>query len=452
MTRIGGTYARLIDELIRERTGIVAGHHQNDTEQRVFGRAMARAGVSDEAVYLALLQRDSKTFDELIADLTVPETYFFRDPPHYELLRREVLPAVLSKRAASETLEVWSAGCATGEEPYSLAMLLEQELLGERSQVLGSDISIRALARARRGVYGRWSLRATNEASVKRYFEQHGREYRLTPRIRKKVRLVQHSLSAEAYPRPGSRAFGFDLILCRNVLIYFDREATAKVGQKLARALKDDGWLMLGPSDPVLEIEEWCDKVATPCGLLYRRRHAREPVPQPRHWRSRTHHARSTPPVALRSEPPAPREEAPRAEPIPVEDPLPALARLLEAHGPTVAEAGCRELITLHPLNAALQLMHATLLYDLGKRDQAEAALRRALYLDRSLLVAQMLVATLVEQRGDHEAAARLYETLAREAEALPAEEPVPHGDGLTHAALAGVARQRVRALQRGPA
>jgi chemotaxis protein methyltransferase CheR len=450
MKRIGGTYARLIDELIRERTGIVAGHHQNDAEQRVMQRAMQRAGVSDEAVFLALLQRDSKTFDELIADLTVPETYFFRDPPHYELLRREVLPAILQKRGAHDTVEVWSAGCASGEEPYSLAMLLEQELLGDRAHVLGSDVSVRALARARRGVYGRWSLRATNDVQVKRYFEQAGREYRLSARIRKQVRFMQHSLSTDVYPRPHSRAFGFDLILCRNVLIYFDPAATDQVGQKLARALKYDGWLMLGPSDPVLEIDEWCDRVATPCGLLYRRRgHKPVRVPQPRHWKPRAQHPRSLPPLPARSEAPTPRTEAPSHL---APDPMLEARRLIEEQGANVAEAGCRDLLARHPLHAPLQLLHATLLHDLGKLDEAEQALRKALYLDRTLLVAQMLAATLAEQRGEHEAAARQYESLAREADALPADEAVPHGDGLSHRALAGVARQRVRALQRGRA
>ncbi|MET0286866.1 MAG: CheR family methyltransferase [Polyangiales bacterium] len=449
MTRIGGTYARLIDQLIRERTGIATGHHQNDSEQRVFGRAMQRAGVTDEAVFLALLQRDTKTFDDLIADLTVPETYFFRDPPHYEMLRREVLPAILRQRGPGDVLEVWSAGCATGEEPYSLAMLLEQELLGERSQVLGSDVSIRALARAKRALYSRWSLRATTELQQKRYFEQVGREYRLAPRIRKKARFIQHSLSAEVYPRPGSRAFGFDLILCRNVLIYFDPKATALVGQKLARALKDDGYLMLGPSDPVLEIDEWCDKVATPCGLLYRRRHMRESVPQVRHWKPRTQRLSSLPPASLRSEPPA----APPALPVvtaPALDPMREVRQLIAEHGPTVAETGCRDLLAQHPLHGALHLMHATLLLDLGRHEESERALRRALYLDRTLLVAQMLSATLAEQRGDQPGAARQYEALAREAALQPTDEPVLLGDGLTHGALASLANQRVRALKRG--
>ncbi len=452
MTRIGGTYARLIDQLIRERTGIATGHHQNDAQQRVLGRAMQRAGVSDEAVFLALLQRDSKAFDELIADLTVPETYFFRDPPHYEMLRREVLPAILRVRGPGETLEVWSAGCATGEEPYSLAMLLEQELLGERSQVLGSDISVRALARARRAVYSRWSLRATTEAQQKRYFEQVGREHRLAPRIRNKVRFQQHSLSATVYPRPATCAVGFDLILCRNVLIYFDPAAIVHVGQRLAGVLREDGWLMMGPSDPLLEIDEWCDKVATPCGLLYHKRHVRDSAPEPRHWKSRAHQASSRPPVATRSEPPPAAPVVTPVAPIvtPEHDPLPELRQLLAEHGAAVAEAGCRDLLTRHPLNAALHLQHAMLLHDLDRQDEAERALRRALYLDRTLLVAQMLSATLAEQRGERSSAARQYEALAHEAGLQPPESDVRHGDGLSHGALASLARQRVRALKRG--
>jgi chemotaxis protein methyltransferase CheR len=326
-------------------------------------------------------------------------------------------------------------------------MLLEQELLGERAHVLGSDISVRALARARRGLYSRWSLRATTEEQAKRYFEPAGREYRLIGRIRKQVRFMQHSLTAASYPTPTSRRAGFDLILCRNVLIYFDPRATVEVGQKLAKSLSEDGWLMLGPSDPILELEEWCDRVATPCGLLYRRRHFAKASPQPMRnkWVPHRHGVRA--PVR-RLEPARP---APAPAPV-VErhQPLLDVQTLLNERGLAVAEAGCRDLLARHPLDAALQMTHASLLFDLGKPDESERALRRALYLDRSLLVAQMLAATLAEQRGEYQSAERQYAALAQQAAALPPDDAVPLGDGLTHAALASLAAQRVHALSRG--
>lgn len=459
MKRLGGAFSKLLDELVRERVGLASSRRHEQAKERVLGEAMKRAGVTDEAVYLALLKRDQRAFDALICDLTVPETYFFRDPPHYELLRREVLPALLTSRGREHVLEVWSAGCATGEEPYSLTILLEQQMLAHRSHVLGTDVSQRALARAHSAVYGSWSMRATNERDRERYFQASGRDYRLIERIRTRARFLQHSLTAALYPAPRSRSAGFDLILCRNVLIYFDPESTARTAQRLASSLSEDGWLMLGPSDPVLDIAEWCDTVTTPCGLLYRR-HSQRQQRLPRRERSDaapaahdpagrmakpvTRRPSAAPPVRSASEPPGPSaadELDPRAL-------LAQVQQLVSAYGPSTAEAGCRDLLGRNALSGALHLLHAMLLIDLARDAEAEQALRRALYLDRSLLIAQMLSATLQERRAEHAEAARSYLLLAQQAGALPASEPVLLGDGLTHAALAELAAQRARALK----
>jgi chemotaxis protein methyltransferase CheR len=488
MRRLGGTFSRLLDELVRERTGLASSRRHEEVKQRVLDKAMARAGVSDEAVYLALLKRDRKAYDDLIADLTVPETYFFRDPAHYELLRREVLPAILRAHDDRHVLELWSAGCASGEEPYSLAILLEQQRLGERSHVLGTDVSFRALARAMQGVYTRWSLRATSPTDRDRYFESRGAEHRLIPRIRASARFVQHSLSSPVYPSPQSRNAGFDLILCRNVLIYFDPQATVDTAQRLARSLNEDGWLMTGPSDPMLELEEWCDAVPTPCGMSYRRRRTGAEAPArpradvlrrlpgaPHVWHSQASSARRT--RALHEGPvvaPAPsRSGSPDRAPLPVPRPdsesrrdTPADVRatpnveraaqvdsieqvraLEREHGSLAAEAGCRDLLATEPLSAGLHVVHAMLLLDLGRDSLAEQALRRASYLDRSLLIAQLVGATLAERRGERAAAGVAYTQLAEACSERPQDELVRLGEGLTHASLGVLARQRARSL-----
>lgn len=511
MKRLGGTFSRLLDELVRERTGLASSRRHEDVKERVLTKAMARAGVSDEAVYLALLKRDRKAYDDLIADLTVPETYFFRDPAHYELLRRVVLPAILAARAHDHVLELWSAGCASGEEPYSLVMLLEQEQLGKRSHVLGTDVSHRALARAMEAVYTRWSLRATGPVDRERYFESAGAEYRLIPRIRSRPRFLQHSLSAPVYPAPHSRSGGFDLILCRNVMIYFDPQAVVDTAQRLARSLNEGGWLMMGPSDPRLELEEWCDVVPTPCGMLYHRRntgalasrtealHASSGTSHLWHSQaSSTRHARTQrdagmPPQtasaltlarapegglglasapsasALRhavdspslARPTARFEELARhdASPRPTTtrdttaapqaelDPVEQVRALEREHGSVAAEAGCRDLLSTEPLSAGLHVLHATLLLDLGRDEPAAQALRRAQYLDRSLLIAQLVGATLAERRGERAAARASYLQLAEACEGRARDELVVLGEGLTYASLRALALQRATAL-----
>jgi chemotaxis protein methyltransferase CheR len=477
MRRLGGTFSHLLDELVRERTGLASSRRHEDAKQRVLGRAMERAGVSDEAVYLALLRRDPRAYDDLIADLTVPETYFFRDAATYALLRREVLPAIVAAREPTHTLEVWSAGCASGEEPYSLAILLEQERLEQRSNVLGTDVSHRALARAREGLYSRWSLRATEERDRARYFEVAGRDYRLIERIRARACFRQHSLSSGAYPLPQNGSTGFDLILCRNVLIYFDGQAMRETAQRLARSLREDGWLLLGPSDPLLEIEEWCDRVPSPCGMLYHRR-----ITGAAHDQPSNRHARALPaqrPTALAStrlaRPPAPPLYS-ELRALPVPSPAPragdsALAAQLASHdqptapsateqvlllarehGSAAAEAGCRDLLTRQPLAAGLHVVHASLLLDLGRDEAAAQALRRAQYLDRSLPIAMLLAATLAERRAARDEALRSYEQLRQACRAEPADRLVPLGEGLTFGALQALAEQRANALCNRPA
>jgi chemotaxis protein methyltransferase CheR len=463
--RLGGNFSRLLDELVRERVGLASSRRHELAKERVLDAAMRRVGVTDEAMYLELLKRDHKEFDALISDLTVPETYFFRDPPHYAMLRREVLPALTRSRGRDHVVEAWSAGCATGEEPYSLAMMFEQEHLASRSHVLGTDVSQRALARASAAIYTRWSMRATATEDRERYFVCEGREFRLISRIRERVRFQQHSLTSPLYPKPRSRAQGFDLILCRNVLIYFDPAAIVTTTQRLASSLSEDGFLLMGPSDPLLELEEWCDTITTPCGLLYRRRSA-EQSRQARPARAWTY----TPPLARQDEGPerasitsarpaadapvtpvegCPRESAQAtAGATSTGDEVELVRGLVHDHGPAAAEAACRDLLRAEPLSGPLHLLHATLLVDLERTADAELALRRALYLDRNLLIAQMLNATLLERGGAHGEALRCYAQLASQARAQAATAPVLLGDGLTHGALADLAEQRVRALK----
>jgi chemotaxis protein methyltransferase CheR len=456
----------LVDELIRERTGLTVERIDAAARERLITHAMKRAGDTDELSYVARLKSDAQTFDALVADLTVHETYFFRDPPHFEALREDVLPAIVRARPSAHVLELWSAGCSSGEEPYSLAITLEQLLLAKRARVLGTDVSPRALARAERAIYGKWALRATDPKDVQRYFTPHGREQRLIDRIRARVSFEQRSLTAGPYPRPSTNLAGFDLILCRNVLIYFEAARSAEVGLQLAQSLAPGGFLMMGPSDPRLSLEALCELVPTPHGMLYRRheagrqtapsRNAEAPrLPASSLWSSqraapelRTSPAlrrdeAAPPPVRARSHDDTTLATVARETPATIEQ----VQRIAREHGAEAAETACRDLLAREPLSPELQFAHAALLVDLGREEAAEVALRRAIYLDRGLLVAHMLYATLLAQRGERAAGRRVYEQLAIRAGEQPPEQLIPLGEGLTYGAVARIAKQRAHAL-----
>ena len=156
--------------------------------------------------------------------ITVGETHFFRNEPQFKALAEVILPELIQRRRPLRQLRLWSAGCATGEEPYSLAILLERLLPDlDRWQVLilATDINRTALERAQTGVFGAWSFRQTPPEFQAAYFHQQGRTFTLDERIRRRVTFACLNLSGSGYPSPLNNTSRMDLILCRNVLIYF---------------------------------------------------------------------------------------------------------------------------------------------------------------------------------------------------------------------------------------
>ncbi|HVR86049.1 MAG TPA: protein-glutamate O-methyltransferase CheR, partial [Planctomycetota bacterium] len=234
-------------------------------------RAMAKAGVSDVAAYLQGLESGSIPLEDLIGELTVGETYFFRDPAQFAVLREEILPTMAGPRHPDRGIRAWSAGCSSGEEAYSLAILFEEEGLAGSSRILATDLSKAALEKARRGVYGPWALRASDAEFKKRYFHATGSRYRIDERFRKNLDFEVHNLAQESLPGPASAASGMDLILCRNVLIYLDSRAIEKVARRLVEALAPGGWILTGPSDPPLRDFTPCAAVVTKAGIFYQR-------------------------------------------------------------------------------------------------------------------------------------------------------------------------------------
>ncbi len=215
----------------------------------------------------ALLQR-------LAEAMTVGESYFFRDSVHFDLLRHELLPEILGRRREQRTLRVWSAACATGEEPYSLAILLHQllpEADGWTWRLLGTDVDRQALAQAREARYRPWSLRQTPGEVVRRYFDVQGNTYRLREPVRSWVTFQHLNLATDRYPDPGRGLADFDLILCRNVLIYFDAETAHQVVQRLYDCLAEGGWLLVSAVEAMPPYYDRFQRIRLGGATVYRR-------------------------------------------------------------------------------------------------------------------------------------------------------------------------------------
>jgi len=190
---------------------------------------------------------------EVVEAMTTNETFFFRDKVPFDHLRDTILPALLQSRASRRTLRIWSAACSTGQEPYSIAMCLKEkaaQLAGWRIEIVGTDLSQEVLEKSRAGIYSQFEVqRGLPIQLLVKYFAQIGELWQLNPDIRAMVQYRQLNLLQDF-----SGLGRFDVVFCRNVLIYFDQETTVNIFERIASVIEPDGMLMLGAAESVVGI------------------------------------------------------------------------------------------------------------------------------------------------------------------------------------------------------
>ncbi|MDD5275758.1 MAG: methyltransferase domain-containing protein [Methylovulum sp.] len=237
--------------LLTAYTGLTIAPSDYDKAVRFLQHRVAELRLFDLSSYLGLLETQSLAADQewqhIVQVLTVPESFFLRDKGQMQILKEHILPELIQRNHHSRQLRLWSAGCSTGEEPYSLALLLQQLLPDIHDWdvlILGTDINDKVLAKARAGLYTRWSLRDVGP-EVLAYFHPaaHG-QLALDASIRDRVSFRRTNLLQT--PFPDFEINDIDLILCRNVFIYFDQQAIATVLAKFTQTLKPEGYLLTG--------------------------------------------------------------------------------------------------------------------------------------------------------------------------------------------------------------
>lgn len=248
---------RLLRDLIKNYCGIFFDDSSKYLLERRLSRRVMLLNLNDFRDYYRFLLYDSKREEELSAImdiLTVNETYFFREPNLLKAFSEEILPELREKNQHSKKLRIWSGGCSTGEEPYTIAMLILEDgrFFGWDIQITGSDISQRVLQVARKGVYGRNSFRQTDSYYIKKYFREEGEGFW---RIKDSVKeLVTFSYLNLLDPFRTRLIETMDVIFCRNVLIYFDMESRKKVIDMFYNKLCNGGYLLLGHAESLLNI------------------------------------------------------------------------------------------------------------------------------------------------------------------------------------------------------
>ena len=232
---------------VRCERGLDCSQYKETFLRRRLAVRMRARSVETYQAYLNVLRSDRAEFDALLVALTINLSYFFRDEAAFEALRYAVLGTLVARRAQTRRLTVWSAGCASGEEPYSVAMILT-DLLGPAlsswdARIQATDVDADTLSRARRGVYKAVSFQDLEADFVGRYFARNEDTYTLQPAIRQLVTFQQHDLTTTP-PLPR-----YDLILCRNVLIYFARQHQERIVRHLLDHLEPGGYLTLGMAE-----------------------------------------------------------------------------------------------------------------------------------------------------------------------------------------------------------
>jgi chemotaxis protein methyltransferase CheR len=261
-------------EVICVRLERVTGLRLSVQQQRLLPTALAQLALEvqiETGVLEARLLDDPVLLERLAQSFTVPETFFGRVAAQVDALRQVVLPALGLLRSDARALRVWCVGCSTGEEAYTLAALLEQAgvFLGWDAQILASDLNRVSLEVAREGVYPNRAFRTEGEA-FKRFAQPEGESWRMLGRLRNRLRFVQHNLLGSEWPVASDSQ---DLIVCRNVSIYFSPERAFEVYARFHDSLADGGWLVLGPSDPQHGLEaRGFEAVSAPGAVIWRKR------------------------------------------------------------------------------------------------------------------------------------------------------------------------------------
>jgi chemotaxis protein methyltransferase CheR len=380
--------------------------------------------------------------------LTVGETYFFREPRGLDLLcdyARDRLAADPQAR-----LRLWSAGCCTGEEPYSMAMALRRALPGldpAQVSILATDLNPASLARARAGLYREWSFRRTDAALRGRYFTPAGAgRYALDPAIRAQVRFAQLNLALPVYPSAANGTAGMDIVFCRNVLMYFSRTLMAQVIARLRDCLVEGGWLVVNPSEACAELFAGFSATYHPDAVFYRKTSAADapralPAVRLPLRELQAVPARATltaaPPLAARRLPPTPVAPAPAPAPAAATGPGDELAQALaraqaqeRAGEPGAALHGLLRAAARWPMSAQLHGAAAQLALDQGALDAAQRHLRRLLYLEPDSIIGHYLDGVTLAQMGRHARARQAFGAADALLAALPADLPVPGADG----------------------
>ncbi len=494
---VQGTHSTLSDQLIAQlaevvesRLGLRFPRDRWPELSRGVDAAARELGIDDIGSFLnqlAAASADSRVIQVLASHLTVGETYFFRDENHFRILGEEILPPLIrSKRETDRRLRIWSAACASGEEPYSIAILLTQlipDIANWNITIIATDINPRSLRKASQGIYGEWSFRDAPPWLKQRYFRQNKQGlFELLPHIKKMVTFSYLNLAEDAYPALSSNTNAVDLIVCRNALMYLAPETAQKAIHNFHRSLTEGGWLLVAAAETSPILFSRFSTVEFPGAFFYRKSGCAAAED-----RGVLHSFRFDFPPEHQIEPATSLPDD-RQPPLP-ETPQPdnsdilrneyeealglyndgrysiaadKLSSFLSGNGTDTkalsllarvyanqgmlgeASACCERAIAADKLAPGLYYLRATILQEQNRAEEAVSSLKQALYLDPEFVLVHFALGNRALNQRVYKQAGKHFENALRLLVEYPPEEVLPESEGITAGRMAEIIRAAI--------
>lgn len=411
--------ANIPDGLLYRLSQFISGEmglHFSDRRMDYLSRGIERAArefnFEDTGSCIRWLMSSPLTREKikiLASHLSIGETFFFREKQVFEILESSIFRELIeSRRRAARRLSIWSAACSTGEEPYSLAVLLKKMIGDTRDwdiSILATDINPLFLKKAAEGVYGRWSFRDTPSWVVDGYFIKRGDRYEIIPEIKRMVSFSYHNLVKDTYPSfSGGRKA--DVVFCRNLLIYFDSENKQKVIQRFSRCLGDEGWLVVGAAETPLVLFPRLRPVSIK-GLQFFRKEGEKNRPAPVHAvpESAVGSAGGGAPAEMQeiyiNQDSGSKHGLAEGKSGPACGDIILLARSLADQG-RLDEAlyWCEKAVEADRVNPVCHYLLAVVLQEKGRAEDAVMSLKRAVYLDQDFVMAHFTLGHIARRQG----------------------------------------------------
>jgi chemotaxis protein methyltransferase CheR len=432
-------YTKLKEQLIAA-TGLAFYADRDERLTELIASRLSALGLPDCSSYtdfLADRKQGTAEMDVLIARLTIGETYFFRDEAQFDAIRNIILPDVLERNQSSKRLRIWSAGCATGAEPYSLAILLAREL-GHRIDgwqigIDATDLNRGFLAQAAEGKFRAWAIRSTSDEVKRECFSKDGLVWTIHPRYKQWISFHHMNLVASEFRTPWPDGTLFDLILCRNVMIYFTPEVNRRLIGQLHNSLADDGWLVVGASEHGLDCYQSFRTSDVTNARIYQK------LPPALVLQEVT--PLEVAPLEVTPLEVRPPEVAPEPVAEPARADLEGLRQLADRGDWQGAAEYGQALLSRDVLNPQIHFYQALIFENLGRAAEAQRWLRQAIYLDRNFALAHYQLGLALERERQTPAAARSFGNVLKVLASTPDDAIVTAGSGLTATGLKELAR-----------